>query len=78
MAEIRYRSPLEPSPRNGTAIDDTVLTFTLPTGVIEITHKGDHLEIYSLASVAQRVLIEPVAGNMFRLSLEPAPIQERQ
>jgi hypothetical protein len=50
----------------------TVLTFHFPKGSIEIRHQGFALEITQTGgSMFQRLTMEPVAGNQFRVRLEP-------
>ena len=59
MSRIAYRSAREPNPDNATPLADTdIIQLTLPRGIIEIRHKGDHIEI------------EPSAGNQVFISLQ--------
>jgi hypothetical protein len=64
------------SPRLGNDLtplpDDTVLTITLPQGVIELIVQPASIEIRQIGDNHQGCMVfSAMAGNTFRLSLQP-------
>jgi hypothetical protein len=72
MNRMSYRDALHPYPTDPMPLDDdTIVQFALPDGVLEIRHTVTHIEVRSTAGPSKRFLIEPRAGNVIELTLEP-------
>jgi len=73
MDPITVRSPLAWNPEDSTPLaDESIVQFTLPTGVIEVRHKGTYLEVHMCTAQGfKRLLIQPWVSNQVFLSIEP-------